>query len=63
MICCRFFKVLKCFDVDILVFQFKLFMEILAFFGVEIVWATFLKNWVIFFKSSGHPTYRRKNIL
>jgi hypothetical protein len=41
MVCCRYFKVQKWFDVDVLGFQIKLVVHILAFWGLETVWATF----------------------
>jgi hypothetical protein len=41
MVCCRYLKVSKVFDVDVLGFQIVFFVDILTFFDLETVWATF----------------------
>jgi hypothetical protein len=43
------------FDVDILDFQFELCDRFLHVFLVWRLFRLLLKNWVIFYKTSGHP--------
>ncbi len=38
-------------------FQIELDEDILALFGLAVVWAYISKNWVIFYQSSGHHVW------
>jgi hypothetical protein len=38
------------------VFKLSFVVDILVFFDLKTVWATFL-NWAFFFKTSGHPVF------
>jgi hypothetical protein len=55
MVCCRYFNVSKECDVDALDFQIELGCRYSGIFWLGDCLGFFLKKWVIFFKSSGHP--------
>ncbi len=51
MVCCRYFRLQKWFDVDFYI------ERILTFFGLATVLATFSKNWAVFIQSSDHTEH------
>jgi hypothetical protein len=51
MVCCRYYKVSKVIDVDVLGFQIELCCREFGLFKIGDCLGYFLKNWVIFFSN------------